>query len=497
MSVTPRNAAAIILLKDPSDPKVFWVKRSPKLAFMGGFHSFPGGQLDKSDEEIRVGGCDRADEERMRVCAVRELLEEAGVLVARGAAPLSSEEIARARRDLEAGTRSFQEILEEGGLKIDRAALVEAGRWITPAFAHRRYDTCFYLSWLPEGQEPSVEAGELEFGEWIRPADALIQWKRGEIMMAPPTLHIIRTLAANSGTVDRMAEALMSIPEARQGRVRRIEFRAGMFLYPLKTPTLPPATHTNCYIIGGGELIVIDPASPYEEERHELDLLIDSLLAEGRRVREIFVTHHHHDHVAGVDHFRKRLGVPVAAHRLTAERLSNMLTIDRFAEDNEVINLEGDPGWRVRVLHTPGHTRGHLCFFEERSGALMAGDLIAGVGTVVIDPPEGNMNQYYASLNRLLELPNLSSMLPAHGPAIGSARNKIEEYIRHRNMRENRILDAVREGAETPAEIVEKAYTDVSPAMYGLAERSTLAHLEKLQEEGRVSLDGGRYRAAI
>jgi glyoxylase-like metal-dependent hydrolase (beta-lactamase superfamily II) len=247
--------------------------------------------------------------------------------------------------------------------------------------------------------------------------------------------------------------------------------------------------------VGGDELIVLDPASPDEEEQKELDTLIDSLLDEGRRVREILVTHHHHDHWAGVDHLRERLGVPVAAHPLTARRLSNSLKIDRLVEDNELIRLEGDPGWELRVLHTPGHTRGHICFYEEKSGAVLTGDLVVGVGTVVIDPPEGNMVQYYASLNRLLALPKLTTLMPAHGPAIGSAREKLEEYIPHRNMRENKILDAVRAGAENPAGIVEAAYTDVSPAMHGLAERSTLAHLEKLEAEGRVHLDGGRYTA--
>jgi glyoxylase-like metal-dependent hydrolase (beta-lactamase superfamily II) len=104
------------------------------------------------------------------------------------------------------------------------------------------------------------------------------------------------------------------------------------------------------------------------------------------------------------------------------------------------------------------------------------------------------MVQYYASLNRLLELPRLTSLLPAHGPAIGAGRDKIEEYILHRNMRENKILDAMRAGAGTTSEIVEAAYTDVAPAMYGLAERSTYAHLEKLEEEGLVSREGDQYR---
>ena len=494
MAATPKDAAAIILLKDPADPKVFWVKRSPKLAFMGGFHTFPGGQLDRGDGAIKVAGLDDEDEAKMRVCAVRELFEEAGTLIARGAERISPGRLAAQRLELEGGTKTLKQILDDDEVQIDAESLPAAGRWVTPPFAPRRFDTWFFLAWLPGGQEPTVTPGELELGEWIRPADALARWKRGEIVMAPPTLYIIRTLAANAGRVDQLPSALSSIPEARQGMVRRIEFRAGIFFYPLKTPTLPPATHTNCYIIGGDELIVIDPASPYEEEQKELDILIDSLLAEGRKVREIFVTHHHHDHVAGVDHLRNRLGVPVAAHRLTADRLSNYLNIDRFVEDNELIHLPGDPGWRVRVLHTPGHTRGHLCFYEEISGAILTGDLIAGVGTVVIDPPEGNMVQYYASLNRLLGLPRLSSLLPAHGPAIGSARDKIAEYIQHRNMRESKILEAVRGGAGTAPEIVESAYTDVSPVMYGLAERSTVAHLEKLVEERLVSRDGDRYR---
>jgi glyoxylase-like metal-dependent hydrolase (beta-lactamase superfamily II)/8-oxo-dGTP pyrophosphatase MutT (NUDIX family) len=434
----------------------------------------------------------------MRVCAARELFEETGVLLARGSERLSPAHLAEKRRLASGGGSSFHEALKKDGLELDAAALVPVGRWVTPPFSPRRFDTWFFLAWLPEGQEPLVEPGELESGEWIRPAEALQRWTRGQVIMAPPILHAIRTLAAHAPNIDEVATALTAVPEARRGEVRRIEFGPGIFFFPVRTPTLPPATHTNCYIIGGSEVVIIDPASPYEEEQQALDEFLDKFLAEGRTVREIFLTHHHPDHVAGANHLRSRLGVGVATHRLTAQRLQGAVTIDRFVEDNELVELPGelpgDRGWKLRALHTPGHTRGHLCFYEEHSAALMTGDLVVGVGTVVIDPPEGNMLQYLKSLDRLLQLPRLTSLFPAHGPAIGSARLKIEEYITHRSMREVKILDAIKAGSETTAEIVPIAYKEVSSSLYGLAERSTLAHLEKLVEEGKVTqVNGGRY----
>lgn len=473
---------------------MFWVKRNPKLMFMGGFHSFPGGQLDPSDAAVPVVNSDDTESAAMRACATREFFEEAGVLLARGAEALSTEQIASLRRVVMQKEKTFNQIFEDHRLEIDASLLIPSGRWVTPPFAPRRFDTWFFLRWLEEDQEPQVIHGELESGEWIRPADALERWNHGEIIMAPPTLHIIRTLARFSDRVDDYPEALTAVPEAQRGMVLRIEFFPGIFLFPVKTNTLPPATHTNCYIVGDREVIVIDPASPFEEEQRELASFIDTLIAEGRRVKAIYLTHHHSDHIGGVDHLRAHLNVPVIAHEMTAERVRHSVTVDQFVEDDTLIELEGDPTWRLRVLHTPGHARGHLCFYDERTGAIITGDLVVGIGTVVIDPPEGNMQQYFDSLRRLLALPKLASLFGAHGPAIGSARHKIEEYIAHRSTREDKIFDAVKAGAQTTTDIVAHAYTDVSPSLYWLAERSTVAHLEKLEAEGKVMADSaGRY----
>ncbi|HXQ69226.1 MAG TPA: hypothetical protein VN844_02000, partial [Pyrinomonadaceae bacterium] len=109
-----------------------------------------------------------------------------------------------------------------------------------------------------------------------------------------------------------------------------------------------------------------------------------------------------------------------------------------------------------------------------------------GVGSVLIDPPEGNMHDYLDSLQRMRSLPNLSVLFGGHGPAVATPYKKIDEYISHRLEREQHILEAVREGATDPKQIVAKVYTDVSPKAYAMAERAVLAHLEKLRQDGAI-----------
>lgn len=428
----PKSAAAVILMREKTEVEVFWVRRDQRMAFQGGFYAFPGGQQEDPGED-------------MRECAARELFEETGV-------------------------------------KVDPAALIDVGRWVTPAFSPRRYDTCFFLARLPDGQEPGVLSRELEFGEWIRPKDAVAQWRAGSILVAPPILHAMRTLA---GGLQDIEARMKSVPYAQGIPTPEIEMRPGINLVPLRSPTRPPATHTNCYLLGGEELIVVDPGSPYYEEQDVLDSVLQRLTAEGRRIREIWLTHLHPDHWGGASHLSQRWDVPIAAHPITAEDLRGVVPVERFLEDDERVDLDGDPGWRFRVMHTPGHARGHVCVFEEKNGSLLSGDLIVGLGTVVIDPPEGNMRHYFDSLRRMLALP-VTALFGGHGPVIGPAKEKIEWYIRHRIEREGRIVEAYQKGIREPAAIVKLVYADVPENLHALAERSVVAHLDKLREDGEI-----------
>ena len=489
MSATPKDAAAVILLRqntDPANPEVFWVKRSDKLAFLGGFHAFPGGQIDADDAAVNVRNAPNPETAAMISGAARELFEELGVLAVRGGETLTKGQRVSLLDDLESGTMTWSKLLDQYELHLDANDFTYAGRWVTPPFNARRFDTWFFLVNCPPRQEPNVIAGELSSGEWLTARDAYDRWLHDQVVAVPPTLHALRTLAA--GITPNLSERFLSIPQAHGEPARRITFRPNYICFPVRAPTRPPATHTCCYLVyNSKEILIFDPGSPYEDEQEALAACVDEMIGEGRQVREIILTHLHPDHVGGVNALKAHLGgsVPVAAHAQTADALSDV-HVDRLIEDNDVIALEGEPRIQLRALRTPGHALGHLCFHDEARGVLLTGDNIVGIGSVLIDPPQGNMRVYLQSLERMRSLPNLSVLFGGHGPAIATPYQKIDEYIAHRLERERNILETVRSGITDPKAIVAHVYTDVSPKAHGMAERAVIAHLEKLHDDGLI-----------
>jgi glyoxylase-like metal-dependent hydrolase (beta-lactamase superfamily II) len=259
----------------------------------------------------------------------------------------------------------------------------------------------------------------------------------------------------------------------------------------LRTPTLPPATHTNAYVVGptGGPVVVVDPGSPYPEVQRQL---ADALA--GEQVSRVLLTHHHGDHIGGAI----ALGVPITAHAITRALLADIVPIDAAdtLADGDTLDLAGI---RITAIHTPGHARGHLCFAV--GDAVIAGDMVAGIGTILIDPDEGDMTDYLASLAKLAAR-GPHALLPAHGPMIADGVGKLRDYTAHRLMREARVLAAIagREAPSTIAELVPIAYADTPPALWIIAERSLRAHVHKLVADGKVTADrtsaDSRYSAA-
>lgn len=474
----PRPAAAVILWREgPAGREVFWVRRGEALSFAGGFYAFPGGRLDESDFAVPVPGFE-GEQAALRACACRELFEETGVLLARGTGRLGRAEREAARRALLEDGRRFGAFLAEKGLTLDGGRLEAAGRWVTPEFVPLRYDARFFTARLPEGEEASVWPGELSTGEFVAPSRALSMWERGDVLLHPPNWLGLRSLerAAPPEALPMLRTPQASVP---------IQFQKGIWLQALRTPTLPPAAYTNCWVVDLGDgVAVVDPGSPWPEEQARLDRFLEGLAAEGHPAREVWLTHHHGDHVGGVARLAGR-GLAVLAHPATAARLGLGA---RPLRDGDLLH------GRWRVLHTPGHARGHVAFHDERSRALLAGDMVSTLSTVIIDPPEGDMAEYLRQLERLRAL-GPRTVYPAHGVPAPNGPAKLEEYLAHRRAREEKVLAALGRGG-TLAEVTQLAYDDTPAFMLPAAERSCLASLEKLRAEGRARLDDGRWSPA-
>lgn len=275
--------------------------------------------------------------------------------------------------------------------------------------------------------------------------------------------------------------------------LRPRELTSGVALFAARTPTLPPATHTNSYALGERQVLLVEPATPYPEEQQAWLEWARGLRAQGRELVALFATHHHHDHVSGAAFFAEALGLPLWAHEETAARVA--LPVARTLRDGEELVLDGARPQRWQILHTPGHAPGHLCLREAALGVLVVGDMVASEGTILIAPDEGDMAEYLRQLDRLASLGGALG-LPAHGEPIDDPTALFRRYIAHRLAREQRVYDAVagagREG-QAALELLPVAYADTPPALFPVASLSLLAHLHKLTREGRVVLRGERY----
>ncbi len=247
---------------------------------------------------------------------------------------------------------------------------------------------------------------------------------------------------------------------------------------------------TNSYFVGEGDhWALIDPGPA--QSRHLFALQNG---APGP-IRRILVTHTHPDHSPGAAALKRLTGAEllgrVSAHPHGQDRT---FLPDRELTDGERVEL--GPDTVLRVLHTPGHASNHLCYLLEAEGLLFTGDHIIQGSTVVIDPPDGDMQAYIASLQRLLQ-EDLTAIAPGHGERIDEPHEALCALIAHRLNREAKVLEAL--SAQQPATLAQLcsvAYEDVPSALWGLAERSLLAHLLKLETDGRALRQAERWRAA-
>ena len=269
------------------------------------------------------------------------------------------------------------------------------------------------------------------------------------------------------------------VPVRLSDRVLRVtQDNPGMFTGP----------GTNSYVIGGecGPVFVLDPG---EEDDAHFEALLRA--ANGRGVEAVLISHLHRDHWPLAARFAEHTGAEILTFSEAPPFASGRL------KDNERLSAEGAT---IVALHTPGHASDHLCFLLEEERAVFTADLVMGWSTSIIAPPDGNLNQYLASLERLIELGKkggIEVLHPGHGESIKPPLDRVQGIRRHRQQRTDQALEAIAAGLATIPEMVKRIYADVDPKLHGPAAFSLRAHLDALVEEGEVvETEPGRYAPA-
>ncbi|HIG10994.1 MAG TPA: MBL fold metallo-hydrolase [Planctomycetes bacterium] len=480
-----RHSSAVLLTRGEGvELEVFLVERAPELRFFGGFWALPGGVVE---------GLDRRGETEIKLeisarSALRELFEETGILAGSLAAAVAPKRRAELRAELLSSDAQGSRWWDLAGA-VDRAVgdLRLICQFQTPLFAAVRHTTPFFHLHLPLGQEPVIERGELVDGRFFRPEDLVSAWRRGELPVAPPVLYLLGML--RSGDLEdfhrRAKEAGAAVAG---GQLHRARFSPGLMLAPLLTDTLPPALTTNAIFVGEERVYLVDPATTDPHEQERLFETMGRWIAAGRKFLGLLLTHHHADHIGAVEATARRFGLAVMAHPETLRRLEFL-----GAQDGVVLNHgdeldlghspDGRGGWRLAVHHTPGHAPGHLVFIENRYRAAIVGDMVSTLSTIVIDPPEGHMATYMASL-RYLKDQKIGTLYPAHGPAHIFGDDLLGQYIEHRAEREAQLRLGLERGLATLDELLAVVYSDTPRELHSVARRSLLAGLIKLGEEG-------------
>ena len=540
-------ATVLLLRDTPDNGglEVLMTRRSGTASFAPGAYVFPGGGIDALDASPEShAAADRRPAQgdlhlTEAIAAIRESFEELGVLLARHTGGPRKGLMADAH-DIAAINRHqpFAAQCTARGLRLAADSVYLLAHWTGDRDLPRRFEVPFLVARMPEGQEPVADETEQFEPVWVRPADALARHEAGRFFMIYPTIRTLQRLAkfdATQAVLDAVAhEQPLWVSCPRAGLLGGTEARYmedempfgelalvcpdGQIVHPLDwqteravpllrnvqrltapNPGVMTGPGTNSYLVGDPAtgFIAIDPG-PADAEH------LDKLWrAAGGDIRMIVCTHSHPDHSPGAAPLQALcvqagraappiLGLPSAP----TARAASAFTPDRALQNNELLALmgkapEGKITHTLQVIHTPGHAANHLCLLLQEDGLLFSGDHILNGSTTVIDPPDGNMADYLDSLDRLDALcaeHSVEFILPAHGHVLGGpingARSAIAKLKAHRLAREAKVLAAMQALPDGSMEDwVQHAYDDVPPRMWPVAQRSLLAHVERIRSQ--------------
>ena len=540
-------ATVLLLRDTPDNGglEVLMTRRSGTASFAPGAYVFPGGGIDALDASPEThAAADRRPAQgdlhlTQAIAAIRESFEELGVLLARHTGGPRKGLMADAH-DIAAIDRHlpFAAQCQARGLRLAADSVYLLAHWTGDRDLPRRFEVPFLVARMPEGQEPVADETEQFEPVWVRPADALARHEAGQFFMIYPTIRTLQRLAkfvSTQAVLDAVAhEQPLWVSCPRAGLLGGTEARYmedempfgelalvcpdGQIVHPLDwqteravpllrnvqrltapNPGVMTGPGTNSYLVGDPAtgFIAIDPG-PADAEH------LDKLWrAAGGDIRMIVCTHSHPDHSPGAAPLQALcvqagraappiLGLPSAP----TARAASAFTPDRALQNNELLALmgkapEGKITHTLQVIHTPGHAANHVCLLLVEDGLLFSGDHILNGSTTVIDPPDGHMGDYLQSLDTLLaasEAHRVEFILPAHGYVLGGSQAAASAVITHlkahRLAREAKVLAAMQALPDGSMEDwVQHAYDDVPPRMWPVAQRSLLAHVERIRSQ--------------
>jgi len=445
--VTPRPAASLLLVREPN--LVYMTARPASLRVGAGFYVFPGGAVEPQDHEyaaqrpgeLQAAGLP-ADQRAFAAAAIRETFEEVGLLLAydgagrplwrpEGAAP-HVETLRAVRAQLHAGETTLLAAAGACGWRLAGERLGYVVRWVTPPAAPLRFDTRFFVADATGSAEPAPFAPEVSVGCWLPVEEALAREAAGELPLMRPTKALLEKLASLGGA----RAAVRAFQDASWPREEVLEPNTpetllavlsgqGVAVAPVPSPA-SPAGEANVYLIShGGEAVLVDAGPAGDESAARV---CDLWRRRGRpAVKALLLTHAHPGHAGGAPALRQRFGCPVRAHVSALEALRERygLDVDQPLFGGETISVGA---LHLDVIHAPGHSPDHLCFFLRERAVLFTGDN-AGGGSSRAGPPGGHMEQYLQTLSRLKEVP-ARILAPGHGPLLDEPAARIEALIR-------------------------------------------------------------------
>lgn len=542
-SMDIRPAATLALVRDTRGGiEILLLQRTWDAVFLPGYYVFPGGAVDQQEARGREHAAGPEDTEISHtmslseggvdymLAAVRECFEEAGVLLAVDADQRAISGDHPAHDDREAvfrGELSLAELCQRHKLTIPLDRLAYLSHWITPPGPPRRFDTRFFVTTAPENQSVSHDGEETISHVWISPAQALEEHRASLRLMTLPTIRTLRVLRDfdNVETLMRYAwanppepypsqpwpaiqrgkpvilepgapaydEAAKLDPEG-EGTTKAeiipgepVEIAAGVIRLTAPNPGVMTGPGTNTYILGHERFTVLDPGPDHTGHLNRILEVTDG------KIDSVVVTHTHLDHSPGARVLKEKTGCRIYGRPAPAGASQDQtFAPDEQPEHGDLINTDAGV---LKALYTPGHASNHLCFVLRDQQLLFSGDHIMQGSTVVINPPDGDMKAYLESLYDLLTEP-VRYIAPAHGFLMGHPEAIIDYLITHRLAREHKVARALEKLSPVSLkDLTGNAYGDVPTAIHGIAARSALAHLLKLEADGRAVQNEGLWRA--